>query len=70
MEHTPVSSSNILSIGYDAASETLEVGFTNGTVFQYYNVPGPIYDAFLAADSKGKFHWAYVRNAYPCSRVG
>ena len=43
MEREPVVSSNVISVGYDDASETLEVEFKNG-VYQYYNVPRPIFD--------------------------
>jgi len=33
--------------GYDSRSETLEVEFTNGAVYQYYNVPLTLYEAFM-----------------------
>lgn len=69
MERDMVSSSTIVSIGFDPASETLEVEFMNGGVYQYYNVPQPIYQQFMDAGSKGQFHHAYIRNAYPYSRV-
>lgn len=66
----PVSSSNIASVGYDAASETLEVEFHNGTVYQYYNVPQGTYDQFLESPSKGQYLNIYIKNTYPFSRVG
>ena len=34
-----VASSNIASIGYDPDSETLEIEFTNGSIYQYFNIP-------------------------------
>jgi len=34
-----VSSSNISSVGYDPKTQTLEVEFHNGGVYQYFNVP-------------------------------
>jgi len=70
MDRNPVASTNIASIGYDGPSGTMEVEFSNGTVYQYYNVGQPLYDQFLAASSKGQFLNAYIRNAYPYSRVG
>jgi uncharacterized protein len=69
MERTLVSSSTVESIGYDSTAETLEVDFINGTVYQYYNVPEPIYEQFMQANSKGEFLNNNIRNAYPYSRV-
>lgn len=69
MERELVSSSNIISIGYDTDSETLEVEFKDGAIYQYYNVPEPTYQQFMTSDSKGKFLYTYIKNAYPYSRV-
>lgn len=69
MEREPVSSSNLLSIGYDSESETLEVEFKTGTVYQYYNVPDFMHERLMAADSVGKFFNAEIKNAYPFERV-
>lgn len=63
MQRTPVSSSNIASIGYDPASKTLEVGFLNGTVYQYYNVPQSVYNGLMSAGSHGGYLDAYVKKA-------
>ncbi|MFN0126901.1 MAG: helicase HerA-like domain-containing protein [Verrucomicrobiales bacterium] len=68
MERELVSSSTIISVGYDDPSETLEVEFKSG-VYQYYNLPRPIYDELMLSDSKGKFLNAYIKNSYPCSKV-
>lgn len=65
-----VSSSNIASIGYDPDSETLEIEFTNGSIYQYFNVPAGLHEQLMAAPSKGQFLNTYIRNAYPYSRVG
>jgi len=68
MDREMVASSTVLSIGYEPSSNTLEVEFKSG-VYQYYNVPEPIYQQLMASDSKGKFMHAYIKPAYPCSRV-
>lgn len=70
MNRQPVASSNIASIGYDEPSQTLEVEFTNGTVYQYYNVPQPLHEHLMQAGSKGQFLAYQIKNAYPYSRVG
>ena len=70
MQRYSVASSNIASVGYDAATETLEVEFLSGSVYQYYNVPANMYDQLMQQGSKGRFLNIYIKNAYPYSRVG
>ena len=70
MERDYVASSNLASIGYDPTTETLEVEFLNGSIYQYYNVPQNIYDHLMQEPSKGRFLNTYIKNAYPFSRVG
>ncbi len=70
MERYSVASSNISSIGYDAGTETLEIEFLNGSIYQYYNVPQNMYDQLIQAGSTGRFLNTYIKNAYPYSRLG
>jgi hypothetical protein len=55
MDREFVTSSNVRSIGYDPTSQTLEVEFQNSFVYQYYNVPTHVFEALMAAGSKGQF---------------
>ena len=44
---------------------TLEVWFTDsGGPYSYYGVPERVFQAFLAAPSKGRFFNAFVRDQY------
>jgi hypothetical protein len=70
MNRDPVASSNLISVGYDEAAQTLEVEFSNGTVYQYYNVGSDLHDQFMRSPSKGQFLNTYIRSAYPYSRIG
>lgn len=70
MQRDLISSSNVQSIGYDEASQTLEVEFQRSGVYQYYNVPQYIYEELMRAPSKGQFLNAYITKGYPYSRVG
>ena len=70
MDALAVSSTNVRAIGYDSQTETLEVEFVNGRVYQYYGVPDQIHAQFMEAPSKGQFLNYYVKNHYPYSRVG
>ena len=70
MQRYSVASSNVASVGYDSATQTLEVEFLSGAVYQYYNVPENMYDQLIKASSKGRFLHTHIKNAYPYSRVG
>ena len=69
MDRNYIASSNIASIGYDEAAETLEVEFLNGSIYQYYNIPASLYQRLMQEGSKGRFLNTYIKNAYPYSRV-
>ena len=69
MEREPVYSSNLASVGYDQNSETLEVEFKNGRVYEYYNVPNFIHERLMQANSMGQFFNAEIRDAFGCSQI-
>ncbi len=69
MNRTVVSSSNVKSLGYQGSTQTLEVEFTQGSIYEYYGVPEQLYHEFLQAASKGKFLNIYIKNRYPYSRI-
>lgn len=69
MNRTPVTSSNILSIGYDQQSATLEVEFTSGDVYRYFDVPEPLYRHFLDSSSHGQFLNDNIRYSYRYQKV-
>jgi hypothetical protein len=51
---TPVESSNIHSIGYDAPSRTMHIKFKSGGHYTYADVPPEVHQEFMGAESKGK----------------
>jgi hypothetical protein len=69
MDRETVSSSNLVSVGYDPQSETLEVEFTISGVYQYFNVPPFMWERLMSADSVGRFFNLEIRNAYPCAKA-
>jgi len=69
MDRTPVDSSSIADIGYDESSMTLEVGFLNSTVYQYFDVPQSVYLEFLAASSKGTFLSSQIKNNFRYAKL-
>jgi KTSC domain len=69
MDRKSVSSSNIASIGYDSSSQTLEVEFHGGSVYQYSGVPQEVYDGLMGASSHGKYLNEYIKGTYSYSKV-
>lgn len=72
-----VQSSNIASIGYDLARQTLAVEFKSGDVFHYAGVADELALEFYNSESKGKFFHARIRGKFagkmmtgPCSACG
>lgn len=69
MERVPLTSSNLKEVGFDPTSRTLEVLFTDGGIYQYFDVPRSIYDGLLAAPSPGKFFHDQIRKVFRFIRV-
>ena len=75
MDRTPVESSQIKSIGYEAISAdngVLEVEFSTGAIYTYANVPPGLHSAFMEAESKGKFFGKQIKSKpamYPFQKV-
>ena len=68
MERKPVNSSNLISVGYDLKSKTLEIEFKNG-IYQYIGVPIGIYESLMKAQSKGKYFHRFIRGRFPDKKV-
>jgi hypothetical protein len=69
IERTPITSTNLRAAGYDEGSQTLEVEFTNGAVYQYAGVPLNEFEGLMNADSKGKYLNANIKNRYPYTKL-
>lgn len=70
MIRTPVVSSNVVSVGYEPATSTLEVEFHGGRVYRYLGVPERHYRALISgAGSVGGYLNRNVKNRYPYVRV-
>ena len=69
MERIPVTSKNLRSIGYDPDSQTLEVEFNAGTVYQYADVPSGEYEGLMSADSKGTYLNMSIKGRYSYTKL-
>ena len=69
MHRTPVTSSNIRSISYDPQLATLEVEFTSGDVYRYFNVPERLHRELMNASSYEQFLNDYIKYSYRYQKV-
>ncbi len=60
----PVESSAIQRIEYDRETRTLFVIFVDGDSYAYFEVPEAVQQAFLLAESKGRFFAERIREQY------
>ncbi len=58
----PVESSNIDSVGYDDATQTLRIKFLNGGQYEYTPVEPSRYKAMKVAKSVGSFFFTYIKS--------
>lgn len=70
MERTSVNAGDLSSVGYDADTQTLEIEFRDGDIYQYHNVPFDIYNGLLHATSHEDYFQASVKNSYSSTKVG
>ena len=54
MDRQPVDSSNLNSVGYSAETETLEIQFRHGGVYEYFEVPPAVHVGLLQAPPLGR----------------
>ncbi|ACK64935.1 lysyl-tRNA synthetase [Rippkaea orientalis PCC 8801] len=58
----------VKSFDYDADKKILRVEFTNGSIYQYHDVPKSLYQALEKAPSKGQFFNAEIRDKFGFDR--
>ncbi len=64
-----VESSTLNSVGYDSNQQILEIEFSNGSIYQYFDVPANIYENLLSADSHGKYFATEIKGTYRYSKI-
>lgn len=69
MNRILVDSSNIESVGYDRATQTLEVEFKNGYIYQYFDVPETDYTNMLNSSSVGQYLARNIKGVYRYART-
>ncbi len=65
MRREPVESSSLAAVGYEAATESLEIEFTSGRIYRYTGVPEFLFRALMSARSKGRYFNQSIRDRFP-----
>jgi KTSC domain-containing protein len=70
MTWLPLESEMLASVAYDADQQILYLRFRKtGDVYRYFEFPGTEYQAFLDAESRGRFFLGQIRNCFPYERM-
>lgn len=69
MNRTGVTANGIAQVGYEQGSEILEIEFTSGKVFQFYNVPEKMFDQFMNTTQKESYYEINIYERFPYKRI-
>lgn len=69
MKRSAVKSRDLAIVGYDAATETLEVTFRGGGVYQYEKVPAGVYEELMRTRSHGIYFRDHIKDKFPFKKV-
>ena len=69
MRRTHIDSTSLKSVGYEPDTQTLEVEFHGGRVYQYSEVPPRRYRELLEAESAGRYMNREIKGVYPSTHV-
>lgn len=69
MERRFVTSSNLLSVGYNPYTGVLEIAFHNGHLYQSFSIPSQLYSALMNAESQGQFFNYYILGHYRFQQI-
>ncbi len=67
MDRVPVDSEALSSVGYEDG--VLEIEFSSGGVYLYFDVPQGVHEALMRADSHGQFFSRQIRDRFRYARV-
>jgi len=69
MKLIPVKSSNVSSLGYIASKQVLHAAFTNGSLYEYHDVPENVFIECLGAPSVGSYFAKNVARKFSFFKV-
>ena len=64
-----VDSAAISAVQYDPTRRHLDIDLTTGRRYRYFDVPATIHEAFMEAESMGRFYNDHIRDEYRFIRL-
>ena len=69
MDWLTIDSKMLPSVAYDTHKQILYLRFRTGEVYRYFDFPGEAYQAFLNAESRGKYFLENIRDQFRYERM-
>ena len=69
MHRTAVAANGIAQVGYEDGSEILEIEFTSGKVFQFFNVPPKMFDQLMDSQFKEFYYQNNIHERFPYKSI-
>ena len=70
MKWAALESKMLSALAYEDSTQILYLRFRNtGDVYRYFEFPAADYQAFLSAESKGRFFLSHIRNHFRYERM-
>ena len=69
IQRQPVNSSDIASIGYDAAAQILEIEFHATGSYRYFSVPAAVFETLRTTPSPGKYFLQNIKGQFAWEKV-
>ena len=60
----------IAAIGYDKAEQEMDVEFTNGITYRYFNIPNKVYKELMKAPCLHRYMNLNIKSVYPYKSLG
>ena len=69
MERQPVSSTALVSVGYDPQAQVLELEFRSGRVYRYRGVSAELHGWLMRTPDKGALFHRLIDGKFPFERI-
>lgn len=69
LDWEPIDSKLLVAAAYVAARRSLYLRFKSGEVYRYFTFPADQYQAFLDAESRGRYFLSHIRNRFPYQKL-
>jgi hypothetical protein len=69
MKRTPVESSNVAEVGYDNATQVLEVMFKDSGIYHFFGVHPIVHGELMSSESVGSYFQRKIRSRYQFKKL-